>query len=80
MNKALKSRIVLKFGTQDDFAERMGVSRSVVSNVVRGRRKLSFEQRILWATILGCPVMEIFPDTKIPSADSLDHHKTGNVG
>jgi hypothetical protein len=61
MNKALKSVIVLKFGTQDDFAARMGVSRSLVSNVIHGRRKLSFEKKVLWATHLKCSFYEIFP-------------------
>ena len=60
MNKALKSVIVLQFGTQDDFAARMGVSRSFVSNVIRGRRKLSFEEKVLWTTILRCDFYEIF--------------------
>jgi transcriptional regulator with XRE-family HTH domain len=62
MNKALKSIIVLKFGTQDDFAEQIGVSRSVVSNVIRCRRKLSFEKKVLWTAILGCPLDEIFAE------------------
>jgi plasmid maintenance system antidote protein VapI len=61
MNKVLKSMIVLKYGSQDDFAERIGVSRSVVSNVIRGRHKLSDEKKIVWATALGCCVGEIFP-------------------
>ena len=64
MNKALKSMIVLKFGTQDDFAARIGVSRSFVSNVIRGRRKLSFEEKVLWAAILGCDYYEIFPEER----------------
>jgi transcriptional regulator with XRE-family HTH domain len=62
MNKKLKSMIVLKFGTQDDFAQKVQESRSLVSNVIRGRRQLPFEKRILWAAILGCFVSEIFPE------------------
>jgi len=62
MNKALKSMIVLKFGTQDDFAARIGVSRSFVSNVIRGRRKLSLQKKILWTVALGCSLDEIFPN------------------
>ena len=61
MNRALKSMIVLKFGTQDDFAARIGMSRSFVSNVVQDRRKLPFQQRIKWAEALGCSVVAIFP-------------------
>ena len=74
MNKALKSKIVLKFGTQDDFAARIGVSRSFVSNVIRGRRKLSFEKKILWTVVLGCSLDEIFPidheDSETNSSES----------
>ena len=41
MNKILKSKIVLKFGTQEDFAQAVGESPSIVSYVIRGRRRLS---------------------------------------
>ena len=61
LNRKLKSVIVLKFGTQDDFAAHMKVSRSFVSNVIHGRRKLSFEEKVLWATHLKCSFYEIFP-------------------
>lgn len=61
MNRALKSRIVLKFGTQDDFAAQIGVSRSVVSNVIHGRYELSFQKKVVWAVALGCSLNEIFP-------------------
>jgi len=50
----------------------MGKSRSFVSNVVQNRRKLSFEEKILWTAILGCTFDEIFPDPeqdKNPSTD-----------
>ena len=65
MNKALKAMIVLKFGTQDDFAAKMGVSRSLVSNVLHGRRELSFEEKVLWTAILGCSFYEIFPEEQL---------------
>jgi transcriptional regulator with XRE-family HTH domain len=79
MNKTLKSMIVLKFGTQDDFAARIGMSRSFVSNVVQNRRKLSFQQRIQWAVVLGCSVMEIFPDTRPPSLENLIIEKHNEI-
>lgn len=76
MNKALKSMIVLKFCTQEDFAARIRVSRSIVSNVIRGRRKLSFEKKILWAAALGCSVDEIFPiDHKNSESNSGESSK-----
>ena len=61
MNKTLKSRIVLIFGTQEDFAAAIGERPSVVSNVIRGRRNISEEKMKSWATILNCYVGEIFP-------------------
>jgi transcriptional regulator with XRE-family HTH domain len=60
MNNALKSKIVLKFFSQEDFAAKIGERPSVVSNVIRGRRDLSDEKKIAWATALGCSVDEIF--------------------
>jgi DNA-binding XRE family transcriptional regulator len=78
MNKTLKSLIVLKFGTQDDFAKQIGVSRSVISNVVQERRELSFEQKIKWAVVLGCDVNEIFPDDL--EISGKDYRNTQNKG
>ena len=61
MNKTLKSKIVLKFFSQEDFAAAIGERPSVISNVIRGRRNISDEKKIAWATALGCSVCEIFP-------------------
>jgi tetratricopeptide (TPR) repeat protein len=41
MNRELKATIFLKYGTQEDFAAAIGENPSVVSKVVRNRRKLS---------------------------------------
>lgn len=64
MNRTLKSKIILNYGSQDNFSERMGISRSLVSNVIHGRRELPFEKKILWAVHLKCSVHEIFPEEK----------------
>jgi transcriptional regulator with XRE-family HTH domain len=61
MNRKLKSKIVLKFGTQEDFAKAIDEKPSVISNIVRGRRILSSEKQLRWALMLDCPVNEIFP-------------------
>jgi len=61
MNRPLKSKIILNYGCQDNFCEYMGVNRSLVSNVIHGRRKLSFEEKVLWAVHLKCSLDEIFP-------------------
>ena len=52
MNKQLKSKIIERFGCQADFALRAGVNESVVSRVVRGRRKLNKGEQARWARIL----------------------------
>jgi transcriptional regulator with XRE-family HTH domain len=73
MNKALKSAIFLKFGTQEDFAAAIEERPSLVSNVIRGRRSISDERKRAWATALGCAVTDIFPDDHpISEADSGD--------
>jgi transcriptional regulator with XRE-family HTH domain len=61
MNNKLKSLIVLKYGTQGDFAENVKVMESTVSRVVRGRRSLSVAEQHRWAERLGCAVEDIFP-------------------
>jgi DNA-binding transcriptional regulator YdaS (Cro superfamily) len=61
MNKRLKARIVLRFGTQEDFAQSIGERSTIVSNVVRGRRRLSPYKELEWAMALGCSPIDIFP-------------------
>jgi len=65
MNRKLKARIFLKFGTQADFAQAIGEYRSVVSEVVRGRRELSDHKQIEWAMALGCQPIDVFPKQPI---------------
>jgi hypothetical protein len=61
MNRKLKAQIVLKFGTQADFAQALGEYRSVVSDVVRGRRALPDHKQLEWAMVLSCRPIDIFP-------------------
>ncbi|UCE07353.1 MAG: helix-turn-helix transcriptional regulator [bacterium] len=61
MNRKLKAMIILKYETQEDFANAMDEKSSVVSNVVRGRRRLSPHKELEWAMALGCSPREIFP-------------------
>lgn len=61
-NLALKSRIVLLFGTQDRFAEEVERSSAQVSNIINGLQPSwldPFEKR-LWARKLKCRQGEIF--------------------
>ena len=71
MNRVLKSKIILEFGTQDDFAKFIGERPSVVSNVVRGRRQLSAAKQFEWALMLNCPVLEIFPKSENETFNNL---------
>jgi len=54
MNKQLKARIIERFGSQADFAERVMVDESKVSRIIRGRRSLSPEDVRRWSKALGC--------------------------
>lgn len=49
----LKGRIREKYGTQEKFAEKVGLSLTSVSDVLNGKRGLSRDQIIVWAEALG---------------------------
>ena len=49
MNKLLRLRIIEIWDNQANFAQELGVSDSIVSGVVRGRRRLSPEMQDMWA-------------------------------
>ena len=59
-NLRLKRRIILIFGTAEDFAAQIGVHPSIVSRVIRRRIKLRSEDKTLWAFKLGCKPEDIF--------------------
>lgn len=61
MNRYLKARIVLLFGSSEDFAEAIEVNSSIISKVIRGRIVLPQRKREAWAKILKCDVDDIFP-------------------
>jgi hypothetical protein len=62
MNKRLKAQIILRFGSQADFAQVVGDSQTIISEVIRNRRRLSDTKAVEWALALGCHPDEIFPD------------------
>jgi transcriptional regulator with XRE-family HTH domain len=53
MLRRLKGRIVEMFGTQSDFADKLGINESIVSRVVRGRKRLTAEEVEEWAEALA---------------------------
>ena len=60
MNLRLKSMIVLKFGSQEDFAAAINERPPYVSQIIRRRRDISTEKMLKWAEALNCPIEEIF--------------------
>ena len=54
MLQDLKAEIIRKFGTQSDFAVAMKVHESRISQIVRGRRKISKDEAQRWMDALGC--------------------------
>ena len=58
MNKKvneLRVEILKNFPTQGDFAEEIGIHESKVSQILRGRRKLSNIEAEKWQKTLNCP-------------------------
>lgn len=53
-NRVLKAKIIEHYGTQADFSQEVGDDESLVSRVIRGRRKLSKEQAAVWLKALRC--------------------------
>jgi plasmid maintenance system antidote protein VapI len=62
MNKKLKAKIFEKFGTQGDFAQAVNVDETIVSKIIRGRRKLDSDKQFIWAEALGCKPKDLFSD------------------
>ena len=62
MKKKLKAKIFEKFGTQGDFAQAVNVDETIVSKIIRGRRKLDFKKQSIWAAALRCKPKDIFAD------------------
>jgi len=54
MNKKLKAIIIEQYGSQADFAQKIGVDEPKVSRIIRGRRSLSPEDLQRWSKVLGC--------------------------
>jgi plasmid maintenance system antidote protein VapI len=62
MNLRLKARIVEVYGTQCDFAQAIDTDETVISRIIRGRRKLDLENQFIWAKALDCKPKDIFAD------------------
>ena len=63
-NLDLKLQILMKFPSQADFAMAAGEHESKVSQVIRGRRKLSGKDATKWHKVLDCDLMILKPVTR----------------
>ena len=72
VNLKLKARIVERFETQSRFAQALGVSESIVSEVVRGRRNLEDAEQLRWRDLLGNTISFIEPRTGDGHGDATD--------
>ena len=61
-NLRLKARIVLMYGTQEDFAAVTKDKPSFVSHVIANRRPVSRATKARYAMRLECKVEDIFED------------------
>jgi hypothetical protein len=52
---------MLRFGTQQAFADFLNLDPTFVSMVVHGNRQLNEREQYRWAGALGAAVQEIFP-------------------
>ena len=62
MNWDLKMKIIERFRSQANFAKEIHTDETLVSRVVRGRRKLKPAIQRLWADALQCKTRDIFAD------------------
>ena len=53
-HQILKAKIIETFGTQADFGQALGVDDSVISRVLRGRKKLTKICAATWLKKLKC--------------------------
>ncbi len=75
LNLKLKLKIIEKFKTQADFAEKLGIRDEILSRIVRGRRPLTDNEIKEWSQLLDVDVNSLIigkpqTDPKICSTNS----------
>lgn len=60
MNRKLKGKIVEVFGSQTNFAMKIGEDETYVSRVINGRRNLDEKQQRHWAKVLKVNHEDLF--------------------
>jgi len=63
MNRKLKGKIVELYGSQTNFAMKIGEDETFVSRVINGRRRLNEKQQRRWAKALKAKPEEFFNST-----------------
>jgi transcriptional regulator with XRE-family HTH domain len=58
--------------TQEDLAERLGLSRTTVVNIERGRQRVALHQLIQMADAIGCEVIHLIPEPTEGNTDAAD--------
>lgn len=61
MNLKLRGLILSQYPTQADFAKVIGVSETILSRIIKGRREATPQQKRTMAEILGRIEDELFP-------------------
>ena len=61
-NFKLFEHIKRNYGTQEKYAQAVGVSRPLVSMVLNGRYNLTDNEKVLWAEKAGASVEFLWPD------------------
>jgi transcriptional regulator with XRE-family HTH domain len=59
--------------TQEDLAVRLGLSRTTVVNIERGRQRIALHQLLQIADAVGCEVLHLLPEqTEGMTPDAID--------
>jgi plasmid maintenance system antidote protein VapI len=61
----LRVEIVRNFRTQSDFAGQLGICESKISQVLRGRKRLTPAEADRWRSVLHCPPELLKPVTRV---------------
>jgi transcriptional regulator with XRE-family HTH domain len=57
--------------TQEDLASRLGLNRTTVVNIEKGRQRIALHQLLVLADVLGCEPLALLPDTRLNDGDRV---------
>jgi plasmid maintenance system antidote protein VapI len=70
MHSRLKARIIEEYGSQSNFAQALREQESFVSEIIHGRKRLSFEKQSRWTKALGRSVSGLLKGEQIKGLGS----------